>query len=466
MKGKYQKLMMNISSLFLKKKRLMLLFGGILLFGGVASAHIFSYNWNVSPEEEIRRAMTKEIFEGEDWRRSLFAAISGSVHSVEWISCAENDGGNRPYERGAISVQYLSKGGATRQHTFSDRNYSLNGDKGIIEFYCVEEIPWVTFYACETASSGVCQSDESAEFSLSATVSSDGETFKESTSMTPEDSYLSIFTPAFFRISVTNTGAVSGDTEVIFLSEPQDGIGTPKNEAVWCEGAESCTGTPSEGKVVLKGIPPGGEVFLDYERDITPVLEETSYTEKVQIGENDIQEASIAILPPLPSSEKSDEKEESYDTNTENEGTSEEGNGETRATEENLFQFSASTNGENFSELLSIPKKDVYLDIFTPVSFQIEMHNTTEKMLEGTILLDVQDNIVSTEWQSPTVTCAEEATCTISSDDEAVELNNIPPDSRVTITYERDVRPSENLEHIETLFFQGGEVSSVQVTAE
>ena len=77
-------------------------------------------------------------------------------------------------------------------------------------------------------------------------------------------------------------------------------------------------------------------MFLDYERDITPVLEETSYTEKVQIGENDIQEASIAILPPLPSSEKSDEKEESYDTNTENEGTSEEGT-EKQAQQKKIF---------------------------------------------------------------------------------------------------------------------------------
>ena len=163
----------------------------------MASAHIFSYNWNVS-EEEIRRAMTKRNFEGEDWRRSLLPLFRGRY--IVWNGFLAQKMMAETVRMNVVLFlcNIFRKGKHDNIPSPTEIILSM-GTKGIIEFYCVEEIPWVTFYACETASSGVCQSDESAEFSLSATVSSDGETFKESTSMTPEDSYLSILLRHFFE---------------------------------------------------------------------------------------------------------------------------------------------------------------------------------------------------------------------------------------------------------------------------
>lgn len=435
------------SSLF-QKRNLFIFLGGFLLLGGVNAALPFFYDWEESPEEIVRQALLKDLFEGEDWRRSLFASISGSMHNIDWISCAENDGGNRPYERGAISVQYVSNKGDQRQHTFSDRNYSLNGEKGIIEFYCVEEIPWVTFYECETSENGVCQSKEEAKISLLVETSNDGETFTKSASLSPEDSYLSVFTPAYFRVTVKNSGSVSGDAKILFLSDTQDRAGVPKNEEVWCEGAESCTGTPSKGSVVLKGIPPGGEAFIDYERDMSPVSEETLYTEQVQLdGEAEWQKVEITLLP---TTEPSNEE---YSPNTEN-------------IDEISFQFSASEDRETFAEKLSIPAEDSYLDIFTPITFRVEIQNTSEEILSGEVLLDVQDNNTSSEWKSARIACEPESTCEISPDTEMAKLENIAPDSSVTLEYERDIRPSENLEHVETLFFDGLERATVTVSTE
>ena len=161
-------------------------------------------------------------------------------------------------------------------------------------------------------------------------------------------------------------GAVSGD-RIIFLSEPQDGIEL-HIEAVWW-GRPNRTGTLLREKVVLKGIPPAVKCF-DYERDITPVLEETSYTEKANWGK---WYSSIAILPP-PISSETRSMEESKDKTK-----MKEREGKTSANRRKFFQLSFSLTKKIFSELLSIPKKGCLLDIFTPVSFQIECTTQRKK---------------------------------------------------------------------------------------
>jgi hypothetical protein len=227
---------------------------------------------------------------------ALFSAdVSGravpesKTQKRNFLLCADSDGGIVPDVRGAISLSYTFHSGKTKVRKFSDLNLRHKGMSGIAEFYCEENHPKVKFIECERESKGVCKATpemEAASLDISAGISSDGMEYSKRSVIIPEDSYVSVNTPVYYKVVIENLSEnASADVEFTHIPPAEETafFGSVQNEKIICPSGTICEGNLSEG-ISVSDLFPSEQVIITFERDIANSnAEESFWIEKFEI---------------------------------------------------------------------------------------------------------------------------------------------------------------------------------------
>jgi uncharacterized repeat protein (TIGR01451 family) len=244
---------------------------------------------------------------------------------------------------------------------------------------------------------------------------------------------------AYYKIIVQNTGNAPGSAVVTdTLSSPTDGGGLSgiRNEYVECEIA-SCSGSLSGSGVKIENLPAGDVVVITYQRVASnadvPEGMNSVVTDTASLSTGDSDTANVTIrqsdVYPSFSIEKTVSSEGTY---TENITLN---NGGTAQYKVVVTNAGSGAGDVKVSDVLSPPTN-------------------------GGGLSDVMNEDIQ---------CAEGATCTGSLSGQGIEIKNLKPDARVTITYERTasmagIPPGKNSVIVDSVQLSSGDSNEASVT--
>ncbi len=222
---------------------------------------------------------------------------------ITWISCEDTDGGMNAEEKGEIEVMF-SKHEKVYSKKLSDQNFQWKGKTGIAELGCNGSVPRIRFIACVPISNGLCPSKEknisedtiadTDKISLSIKVSKNRTEFSKSLTVTATDDYLEVFTPFYYEVKILNDGNTVRDIILTKNSQENKNVRDILYEGMFCPENTQCTGSLSEGSVLIENLQPGEAVSIHYERDVS-THEKFMYAEKISLDDGQKNAAILRV---------------------------------------------------------------------------------------------------------------------------------------------------------------------------